>query len=471
MTNGPSQKMTLPANWPQLEALALGALIDDGAIDPVSLTEAVLERVSRFDPLNRIVWHGSEDRALTEAIAAHDRARKGLRRSPLDGVPIAWKDNVEAVGAPTTNGSRLLKNHLAPRDATVLARAVRAGAVTLGKTALTEFAFSGLGFNPTMGSPGNAFDRTRLPGGSSCGSAVAVARGLAPLAVGTDTAGSIRIPASWNGLVGLKPTPGAVPMDGILPLSRQRDVVGPIARNVADANAFWALMTGHPAPDIASPKLKGTLFLAPPEFLTEADPDVATVFGAALARFESAGARIDHATLPVIADVQIHADENGNSVSAEGWAEWGALISANPSQVYDNVRIRMEKGAAGFDGVRFARTMRELAELTRTYIMETAQADAVILPTVMTLPPPIKATDDPARYSDINLKALRFTRVANMLGLPAITLPCGMALASGDRPALPVGLTLMGAPHSEARLLRLAAAMEHFLPKFALPIS
>ncbi len=463
--------MTLPANWPQLSALALGALIDDGAIDPVTLTEAVLERVSRFDPLNRIVWHGSEDRALTEAIAAHDRARKGLRRSALDGVPIAWKDNIEAVGAPTTNGSRLLKNHLAPRDATVLARAVRAGTVTLGKTALTEFAFSGLGFNPTMGSPGNAFDKTRLPGGSSCGSAVAVAKGLAPIAVGTDTAGSIRIPASWNGLVGLKPTPGAVPMDGILPLSRQRDVVGPIARNVADANAFWALMTGQPASNIASPKLKGTLFLAPPEFLTEADPDVATVFGAALTRFESAGARIDHAPLPVIADVQVHADENGNSVSAEGWAEWGALISANPRQVYDNVRIRMEKGAAGFDGVRFARTMRELAELARIYVMETAQADAVILPTVMTLPPPIRATDDPTSYSEVNLKALRFTRVANMLGLPAITLPCGMALATEDRPALPVGLTLMGAPHSEPRLLRLAAAMEHFLPKIPLPIS
>lgn len=463
--------MALPANWPQLSALALGALIDDGAIDPVSLTEAAIERVSRIDPLSRTFWHGSEDRALTEAIAAHDRARKGLRRSRLDGIPVAWKDNIEAVGAPTTNGSRLLKNHLAKRDAAVLARAVRAGLVTLGKTALTEFAFSGLGFNPTLGSPGNAFDRTYLPGGSSCGSAVAVARGLAPLAVGTDTAGSIRIPASWNGLVGLKPTPGATPMDGILPLSRQRDVVGPFAKTVADVNAFWALMCGRPAADLSATQLKGAVLIAPPEFTTEAAPDVATVFGAALTRLQSAGARVDHAPLPVIADVQAHADENGNSVSAEGWAEWGALITANPNQVYDNVRIRMEKGAAGFDGVRFARVMRELAVFTRTFIMETAHADAVILPTVMTLPPPIKVTDDPGTYSDANLKALRFTRVANMLGLPAITLPCGMALATEDRPSLPVGLALMGAPHSEARLLRLAAAIEPFLPKVRLPIS
>jgi len=465
--------MTLPHDWPHFDALALGALIDEGRLDPVSLTEAAIERISRFDPHGRIFWHGSEERALTEAIAAHDRAKKGLRRSPLDGVPVAWKDNIEAVGAPTTNGSRLLRHHIAKRDAVVLERGVRAGLITLGKTALVEFAFSGLGINPTMGSPDNPYDNNtpRAPGGSSCGSAVAVARGLAPIAVGTDTAGSVRIPAAWNGLVGLKTTAGSIPLDGIHPLSPTLDTVGPLARSIADAAALWVILARRPALDFAGVDLARLHFAVPNSAEIETHPDVWAAFAIAIEQLRSAGARIEAATLGVIDRTHETMDTKGTPVAAEGWAIWGELIESDPEKVYAGVRMRMKKGADAYSGTALMEIEGIFKDLRQAYARETAPYDAVIMPTAAEPPPPISDLDTPEGYTAANLGALRFTRLANMLGLAALTLPCGLTAPAKGHPPLPVGLMLMGPAGSEAKLLRLGAAIEELLPKTALPIS
>ncbi len=465
--------MTLPANWPHLSALTLGAMIEDGSIDPVSLTEAAIDRISVADPLGKVFLHASEARALDEAIAAHDRAQAGLRRSALDGVPVAWKDNIEAVGAPTTNGSALLRDHRPTRDAVILERGVRAGLVTLGKTAMTEFAFSGLGYNPTMGSPANAFDAScpRAPGGSSCGTAVAVATGLAPIGVGTDTAGSVRVPAAWNGLVGLKTTAGSIPLDGILPLSRTRDTVGPLTRNVRDAAALWGILARRPMLDLSGVDLGRTLFLAPNGLETRTDSDVWSVFDAAIEQLRQCGAGIETAELPVLDEAHRFLDQSGNPVAAEGWAEWGAEIDADPDKVFWAVRTRMKAGAEAMSGTRFNAVTFGLAEIAARYLKATAHGDALIMPTVASVPPLIAEIETPEAYATANLKALRFTRLANMLGLSALTLPCGLTAPGEDQPPLPVGLMLMGAPGEEAKLLRLGAAIERVLPKPPLPIS
>ena len=464
--------MKLPANWFELSALTLGGMIDDGTLDPVSLTEAACERISQHDPRGRIFIAASETRALTEAIAAHDRARFGLRRSLLDGVPVAWKDNIEAIGRPTTAGSKTLRDHVALRDATVLERGVRAGLITLGKTALTEFAFSGLGLNPTMGSPKNPFDQMtpRAPGGSSCGSAVAVATGLAPLGVGTDTAGSVRTPAAWNGLVGLKTTAGSIPMDGIMPLSRMRDTVGPLARNVKDAAVLWSILGARPIPDLSGADVTRISLMLPDDLESQTDGPVWEVFAHAVECLEKSRAHVAEVELAELGEAHEFADTQGNPAAVEGWGDWGPTIEADPESVFWAVRTRMKAGA-DMSAEAFNMLNVRLAEMGMRFSRAIAGFDAVVLPTVAGVPPRLSELETPEGYVAANLKSLRFTRIANLLGLTALTLPCGVTDARDNRPPLPVGLMLMAGPNEEVKLLRLGAALEPLLPSVPLPIA
>ncbi len=464
--------MSLPANWFELSALSLGAMIEDGSLDPVSLIEAAFDRASAHDPRGKIFISASETRAYTEAIAAHDRARKGLRRSALDGVPVAWKDNIEALARPTTGGSKLLADHVASRDAVVLERGVRAGLITLGKTAMTEFAFSGLGYNPTMGSPDNPFDTKvpRAPGGSSCGSAVAVATGLAPLGVGTDTAGSVRTPAAWNGLVGLKTTAGSIPLEGILPLSRMRDTVGPLTRSVKDAAALWAILAGRTAPDLRGTDVARVSLLMPEGLEADTDAVVWEVFAHAVECLEKARAHVQEAELAELAEAHGFADEVGNPAAVEGWADWGDVIEADPDNVFWAVRTRMKAGAE-MSALAFNAVNLGLEDIGARFVAAIAGFDAVVMPAVASVPPRLSEIETPDAYMAANLKSLRFTRLANLLGLTALTLPCGMTEPTGNTPPLPVGLMLMAAPHQEAKLLRIGAALERLLPPVPLPIS
>jgi aspartyl-tRNA(Asn)/glutamyl-tRNA(Gln) amidotransferase subunit A len=443
-------------DWHRRTALELGRAIGEGKADPVAMAEHFLERIARHDADHAVYLAVTRERALAEAGAARKRARDGARLGPLDGVPLAWKDLYDSAGTPTTAGSRLLADRVPTEDAAVLARATRAGMVCLGKTNMTEFAFSGLGINPSFGTPANPFDTkvARCPGGSSSGSAVAVARGLAPAATGSDTGGSVRIPASWNGLVGLKTTAGDLPLDGALPLSTTLDTAGPITLDVADAAALHGVMAARPAADLAGATLKGTVLAVPTDyFLEPATPAVRAAFEQAVEALARAGAKIVRSPAPEATESVRH----GTLVQIEADALWRAAIDRNPDVVFHMVSGRMKPGGQR-TGAEYFDALRGLAELAARFARRLAAFDAMIAPTVVVPPPPIAPllADDDA-YVKANVLSLSNTSAGNRLRCAAITVPCGGA------DGLPVGLMLMQRAGSDAQMLRLGAAAERAL--------
>ena len=288
-------------NWLWMSATDLGRAIGAGEIDPVDLTETYLSAIQTHPIHHRIYAHLTPDRARAEAIAARNRARMRQRRSILDGVPISWKDLFDSAGTATEAGSALLAGRVPSQDAVVLRNATEAGLVCLGKTHMSELAFSGLGLNPVTATPPCVNDPGAVPGGSSSGAAASVAFGLAACGIGSDTGGSVRIPAAWNDLVGLKTTPGTLSNTGVVPLCGFFDTVGPLCRTVADANHMLAAMSGKHAADLRGASLKGRRFLIADGIAMQdlADP-VREGFDKAVARMRAAGAIIDHAHLGVI---------------------------------------------------------------------------------------------------------------------------------------------------------------------------
>lgn len=440
-------------------ALALGRLIGAGRLDPRDLARFYLDRAQALDPDRRIYISLLEKRALCEAGAAAERARNGQRRGPLDGVPVSWKDLFDLEGTATASGSLLRTDHIAVHDAEVVARATRAGLVALGRTTMTEFAFSGLGINPHFGTPANPFDShvERVPGGSSSGAAVSVARGLAAAAFGTDTGGSIRIPAAWNGLVGLKTTAGLVPLDGVAPLSPSLDSVGAITRDVEDAAAFLGLMTREKPVDLDGVSIKGAVLLLPGGRAWEdLDTSVARALEGAIQRLVRKGARIVEQALPELDEIDDLAwTLPATRLVSEAFALWGDLLAAGKDKVYPPVYDRLMAGANMKAGDLVRSDLRR-AEITRRYLAATAGVDAVLLPAVSIGAPAIAdlAGGGPA-YFQANRKALRNTTMGNQLGLCAITLPAGY-----DTNGVPVGLMMQSAPYTEKKLLRLARACE-----------
>jgi aspartyl-tRNA(Asn)/glutamyl-tRNA(Gln) amidotransferase subunit A len=448
--------------WHDMTALQLGQEIGNGRLDPRDLVRYFLDR-TKASPHGKDVYITlTEARAMAEAAAAHQRQRAGLRRGALDGVPVAWKDLVDCAGVPNTFGSGLFRERIAKADAPALARATTAGTICLGKTNLSEFAFSGLGINPTYGTPHIPFDEAakRCPGGSSSGSGVALSRGFAAVAIGSDTGGSVRIPAAWNGVVGLKTTIGRVPVDGCLALSPTLDTLGPLAKDVADANAMNAILTEQPAADLAGASVKGARLLVDEGVLFDGcAPEVRAAVEGAIERLAKAGAHIDRAPVAEFTELEQLLARHGNIVAAEVYALWEAEVEAQPHLVYRHILERMRAGktisATAVEAIR-----QGFARLSRSYQAAHAGYAAVLGPTVPILPPEAGPLErDDKLYASTNLKALRNTRLGNMLGLCAITLPCQ------PPGALPVGLTLIGLPHRDNALLRLAAAVEQVLAR------
>lgn len=444
-------------------ALELGRAFEAGTADPREVTEEFLERAGLLDPDNRVYVRLLERRARWEADAASDRARRGLRRHALDGVPLSWKDLFDVAGEATAAGSLALKSRVPERDAEVLARATRLGSVALGKTTMTELAFSGLGINPKFGTPANPHDAKieRVPGGSSAGAGVSVAAGLAPAAIGTDTGGSVRIPAAWNGLVGLKTSAGRLPLKGTVPLSPTFDTVGPLAKDAEDANALLALLEGRAARPLHAADLSRATFWLPQGGVVweSVEPPIRSALDNAIRRLVRAGARIAEHPLPELDEVHALAwDPKASRLVAEAYAQWGGMLAANESLIYHPVFERVmagEKLMAG-DLVRADLKRRDIAA---RYLAATAGVDAVILPTVAIAPPPIaelEAGGEP--YGRANRLALRNTTIGNQLGLAALSLPCGQ-----DDNGLPIGLMLQAAPGTEEKLLSLALALERLL--------
>ncbi|MCX7301457.1 MAG: amidase family protein [Rhodobacterales bacterium] len=436
-------------DWLRATAADLGRGIGAGAIDPVALTDAYLDAITAHPLRDRIYARLTRDRALAEATAAAARAKTGHRRGPLDGVPLSWKDLYDTAGVATEAGTALMAGRIPAKDAQVLQNATAAGTVCLGKTHMSEIAFSGLGYNPVTATPPNVNDPDGLPGGSSSGAAASVAFGLAPGAIGSDTGGSIRLPSGWNDLVGFKPAHGFHPLDGVVPLCETFDTVGPLCRSVEDAALINAVLGGSKPADLTGSSLRGSCILILDTIVTaDLDPAPAAAFDHAVTRLSAAGARVVHGTVPEL----VRAYELALPLyGADAYAFWRPYVEAAPEKMYFHILERVRFGGTVL-AVDFISAWAELRAIRQTYLAATAGYDAVICPTTAILPPKLKrVAEDADYYRAINLRTLRNTRFANLMGLTSISLPTGTPSC---------GIMLQSAPGTEGRLLRLAAAAE-----------
>lgn len=429
-------------------AAAQGRAIAAGQVDPRDLAEAYLDRIARHAHGPRIYARATPERARAEAAAAHARARDGRPAGPLDGVPVSWKDLFDTAGTATEAGSALLEGRVPEADAPVVTRGAAAGLVCLGKTHMSELAFSGLGLNPVTATPPCVNDLEAVSGGSSSGAAASVAFGLAAAAVGSDTGGSVRVPAAWNDLVGLKTTSGLLPLEGVVPLVPSFDTVGPLARSVEDAGLLLAALAGQPAQPPRAEGLAGRRFLVLETIvLDDLHPLVAEAFERALARLSSQGATLVRAGAPEVAEAMALAAQ---VFTPEAYALWRETIEAAPEKMFPRILERFRSGAE-VAAVDFIAAWERLRALRADWAARVADFDAVLLPSVPVMPPRVAALDDEATYVRENLMVLRNTRVANMLGLCALTLPTDTKS---------VGLMAMGPACGEAALLNIGAALE-----------
>ena len=437
----------MAAVWSALTASELGREIGAGRISPVELTEYFLDAIAAHPQGSRIYARMTPRRARSMAMAAHGRAKAGLRIGLLDGVPLSWKDLFDTAGAVTEAGSAHLKGRVPEADAVVLANATEGGSICLGKTHMTELAFSGLGLNPVTATPPCINDDRAVPGGSSSGAAASVAFGLAPAAVGSDTGGSVRLPAAWNDLVGLKTTAGRLSLEGVVPLCPRFDTVGPLAKSVEDCAQILALLEGGRPADLTGAGIAGArLAVLDSVALDGVRERPALGFEGAVDRLAVAGATVTHLKAPEIAEAMALA---GILFTAEAWATWGETIESAPEKMFPPVLNRFRAGAQ-VGAADWIRAWGRLEALRRTWAARVAGFDAVLLPTSPILPPDReRLLTDPEFFTAENLLALRNTRIGNLMGGCVLTLPTGQPSC---------GLSLMAGPREEERLLRLGAA-------------
>lgn len=438
--------------WSNMTAAELGAEIGKGRINAVELTEFFLEKISIHPLSTRIYARATPARARGEAMGAAARAKAGQRRGLLDGVPISWKDLFDTAGIATEAGSALLQGRTPEQDAAVLQMATREGLVCLGKTHMSELAFSGLGLNPVTASPPCVNDDRAVSGGSSSGAAISVAYGLAPAAIGSDTGGSVRIPAAWNDLVGLKTTSGRLPLTGVVPLCETFDTVGPLAHSVEDCALLLAAMEGQKPADLRGSSLTDVRFLV---LETVALDDLRTRpaqgFEDALTRLSRAGARIEHGKIAIVSEAMSLA---GILFTAEAYGIWAKTIEAAPEKMFPRILERFRSGGQ-FKAMDYVSAWRRLHELRRIWAEETAGYDAVLLPTSPILPPHAhRLMTEDEYYITENLLSLRNTRIGNLMGLCALTLPTAQPSC---------GISFMAGAGQEERLLRLGVAAERAL--------
>lgn len=399
-----------------------------------------------------------DDAAREQARAVDREIAAGRYRGPLHGVPISLKDLFDVRGAATTAGSRVREGHIADRDAAAVTALREAGAVVIGKTNLHEFAFGTTNEDSAFGPARHPLDPNRSPGGSSGGSAASVADGMCFASMGTDTGGSIRIPSAVCGLVGLKPTVGELPTEGVVPLSTTLDHIGPICRSVDDAAIVYDALRGGAARPAGKPTDPRALRFGIPRgyFLSLLDPQVASVFDAACARLRDAGATLEDVSIPHAGDV---ATIYLHIVLPEAAAYHAKTLERRPHDYTTNVRVRLEMGRYVL-GEDYARAIRG-RQLIRDEVDAALNGrDALLLP-ALPIPAPrigvptarIGTVEEPVRNV-----MLRCTQAFNVSGHPAISIPCGRTTDG-----LPVGAQLVGSYGDTPGLLRVASAAERYL--------
>lgn len=439
-------------DWLTMTAADLGRGIAAGEIDPIALCDTYLDAIDAHPMRDRIYARVTHERARSEAKAAAARARSGHRLSPLDGVPISWKDLFDTAGIATEAGSKLLKGRTPDHDALVLRNATAAGLVCLGKTHMSELAFSGLGQNPSTATSPCVNDLDAVSGGSSSGAAASVAFGLAAAGIGSDTGGSVRIPAAWNDLVGLKTTAGRLSLEGVVPLAKKFDTVGPLCRSVEDAGLLLGALEGSAAADLCHPPLEGLRFAVLKTVALDEIREIPMAnFDATLAKLRAAGVNIEEIEVP---EVAASLPLSGCLFTAEAYGQWRDIIEERPEEMFHEILERFRLGK-GFSGPDYVAAWTELEELRVQYLKATAGFDAVLLPTSPTLPPKLERLySDHGYYVSENLLALRNTRIGNLMGLCGLTLPT-------DTPSC--GLMMLAPPDHEEALLRMGVVIEEAL--------
>ena len=454
-------------------------LLADGALSALALTDFYLDRIQRLNPGLNAVLALDADGARTAAAASDARRRDGAPIGPLDGVPILVKDNIEAVGLPCTAGSRALLGSPPAADAPLVGRLRRAGLVVLGSTNLSEWAnfrstASTSGWSAVGGQTRNPFDPGRNTSGSSSGSAAAIAAGLDPLAVGTETDGSIVSPAGVCGVVGFKPTLGRVPGAGIVPISSRQDIAGPMARTVSDAAALFAVLAGHaPAEPAEPPPLSGRrLALWRPDGMTE---EVSSVFDAVAQALGEAGCVLTDTRAPTSSPFE---DAEFQALLAEFSVELPAYLRGRPGP-----HPRDWPGLLAFnraDEVELSRFSDEIFQLCseleggtdssayqdfrRTADAACAQALADVLGDCEFALAPTNSPAWPIGYGEAPEHGLLTSSLCAVTGSPSLSLPAG--LSNG----LPIGVSVLGRRGEDAQLLAFAAGLQAALPRLAYPL-
>ncbi|TYB77869.1 amidase [Maritimibacter fusiformis] len=439
-------------DWRWQTAAELGRGIEAGRIDPVDLAGTLFDAIKAHPHGDRIYARLTEDRAMAEAKASSRRAKLGQRLGPLDGVPISWKDLFDTAGTATEAGSALLRDRVPDMDAEVVQMASAEGLVGLGKTHMSELAFSGLGLNPITATPPCVNDEGAVSGGSSSGAAASVAFGLAPAAIGSDTGGSVRIPAAWNDLVGLKTTWGRLSARGTVPLAARFDTTGPLCRSVEDAALLLAALEGRKrTTDLTGASLRGVRLLVLENGLTEARDEPRAGFDLALGRLMGAGVEVSRAAFDIVDEAL---GMSAILFTTEAYAIWRDAIEADPDAMYPQIRDRFRTGGQ-FSGADYVAAWKRLDVVRAEFHRLTAGVDAVVLPTAANMPPNLeRLMTDQEYYVTENLLTLSNTRIGNLMGSAALTLPTGMPST---------GIMFLGAPMSDERLLRLGAAAERAL--------
>ena len=440
---------------------ALSQAIGAGTISSVELVDRLLTRIDAHDDkLHAFVTVYGDDARLA-AEGADKAIRSGHKIGPLHGIPIAIKDIVDIKGRITTGGSKAWINRVSPVTATLVKRLVSAGMIVLGKTHTVEFAMGGWGTNQHMGTPWNPWDLNthRTPGGSSAGSGVSVAAGLAPCAIGTDTGGSVRLPASWCGLTGLKTTIGRISVHGVLPLSSTLDTPGPMTRTVEDAALLYNVLAGpdpkdpltlrHPVTDPLPTMRQGVaglrLAVMPESERDGVDAEILTAYDNSVEMLRSLGAQIVTVLLP--RPFAKLGAATGRIIGAEGYFFVGDRVDQPELSIDEAVRPRIWVGK-GMSAQDYLKALKTQQEIKAEFDAALVDADAFLMPTTATAAIPLDGVDQ-------NDTPAMFTRVANLLERCAVSLPNGFT-AGG----LPSSLQIMCRGYEEAMALRIGWAYE-----------
>ena len=432
----------------------LAADLASGRTSSRKLTEEALARIDDAKGEGKRAFIKVYKAQALGAAEASDTLRKaGIVASPLAGIPVSIKNLCDVAGETTLAGSKALDDAPpAKQDARVVARLRAAGAVIVGSTNMSEFAFSGVGFNPHYGTPGNPADRTRVPGGSSSGAAVSVADRMAVAALGTDTGGSVRIPAAVCGIVGFKPTARRVPIDGVVPLSTSLDSIGPLANSIECCAIVDAVFAAEP---IALPEpmpLAGLRLAVPKHFvMDDLDPVVAKAFERALKVLAGKGAKVEHIDLPQLNEMSA-INAKGGFAASESYA-WHKDLLARRGNEYDPLVAPRIRRGVDMSAADYIELLGKRADLEKRVAAVTSNYDTVVMPTCAITAPTLDEVSTPEGFTKKNMLLLRNTTVGNFLDRCAISLPCHGA---GE---LPVGFMLMGEAMADKRLLAIARSV------------